>query len=271
MNSVFTIAGGLAGFTQFGLRGMLFGLLIGHALDFFASVRIRRSSFARKGRLEQASMTQELLQLLSITCGRLAALESPVNSVQLAAFKTAISKFNLKRKFEMECMRLFALGTNGPGGMPAAPLGFHESVIKLAGLIERTQIPPEAVFGVLKSVVDSRPTAKAKRAIEIAAEMIGLSAGPEAHSGGGKNGSRSENGGAKSADAEASPYQILGCRPSDDLVLIKKRYHELLKEYHPDQIQSLQLPSGFVQFANEQVRKLTDAYQSIAAEKGRAV
>ena len=268
MTSIFTIAGALVGFTVYGPRGLIFGLLIGHALDFAATVRIGRGQTRRQIRAELAQNLELLLRTLSTTCGRLGSIDAPISSVQLAAFKKALLPFHLRNHFELECLRLFTLGASAPGQAPHTPLGFHESVIQLANLTQRTEIPPQAIFDILKAVVTSRPSSKTRRALEIAGELMGVGEQSRHHTSDrhytdpeGRNGSSARS------ESEADPYTILGCQPSDDLNSIKRRYHELLKEYHPDQIQSLQLPSGFVQFANEQVRRLTNAYQSIISEK----
>ena len=199
-------------------------------------------------------------------------MESAVSQPQLAAFKSQLSQFQPKRKFEQECLRLFALGTAAPGAAITAQLNFHESVIRIAGLVQRTELPPTSIIKVFEAVVNARPTPKALRALAVAAEILGIA--PD-DAGGRKHSGPAEEGGQKRSTAvtenpDSDPYTILGCQRTDDLTVIKKRYHELLKEYHPDQIQSLKLPQGFIQFANEQVRRLTDAYQSIASDRSRS-
>ena len=266
MTSIFTIAGGLVGFTVFGLRGMIFGLLIGHALDFVATVQIGRGQSRRQTRAEVGQNLELLLRTLATTCGRLGSIDAPITSAQLSAFRKALLPFQMRSRFEHECLRLFTLGASAPGQAPHTPLGFHESVIQLANLTQRTTVPPQAIFDILKASVSAQPSSKTLRALAIAAELMGVGEQPDHHSSNGSYSSDS-NGNNGRSDPESDPYSILGCQRSDDLNSIKRRYHELLKEYHPDQIQSLQLPSGFIQFANEQVRRLTNAYQSIVSEK----
>lgn len=65
-----------------------------------------------------------------------------------------------------------------------------------------------------------------------------------------------------------SSYQVLGCDISDDNTAIKKAYRRLMKEYHPDKIQSKGLPESFIQFANEQAKKINEAYRLIKQDRG---
>ena len=58
-------------------------------------------------------------------------------------------------------------------------------------------------------------------------------------------------------------YIILGCNPSDSMQIIKKRYRELISEYHPDKIQSKGLPDSFIKFATEEMQKINLAYDTI--------
>ena len=38
----------------------------------------------------------------------------------------------------------------------------------------------------------------------------------------------------KEKEKELNPYNVLGCKPTDDLSVIKKAYHKLCIKYHPD-------------------------------------
>ncbi len=58
-------------------------------------------------------------------------------------------------------------------------------------------------------------------------------------------------------------YDILGCVAEDTDQEIKQKYRKAIVEYHPDKIQSKGLPEGFHRFANEQTRKINNAYEII--------
>lgn len=61
-------------------------------------------------------------------------------------------------------------------------------------------------------------------------------------------------------------YQVLGCVPSDDFETIKQAYHNLIKQYHPDNYHGK--PQEFVELANEKMKKIIDAYEAIKKLKG---
>ena len=62
-------------------------------------------------------------------------------------------------------------------------------------------------------------------------------------------------------------YVVLGCNPDDSMQIIKKRYRELISEYHPDKIQSKGLSDSFIKFATEQMQKINFAYDTIKSHK----
>ena len=63
------------------------------------------------------------------------------------------------------------------------------------------------------------------------------------------------------------PYKLFGVANDvtpDDL---KARYHEMVRDAHPDRLHSLGLPDPFIDFANTQLARINDAYQKICKEK----
>lgn len=62
-------------------------------------------------------------------------------------------------------------------------------------------------------------------------------------------------------------YNILGCTENDTDQVIKQKYRKSIMEYHPDKIQSKGLPKGFLDFSNEQVKKINQAYETIKSHR----
>jgi DnaJ like chaperone protein len=62
-------------------------------------------------------------------------------------------------------------------------------------------------------------------------------------------------------------YAVLGCKETDSLEEIKKRYRKLILEYHPDKIISKGLPEDFIKFANDKFREIKEAYDIIKKER----
>ncbi len=58
-------------------------------------------------------------------------------------------------------------------------------------------------------------------------------------------------------------YELLDCTPDSSDADIKRAYRKKCIEYHPDKIMSKGLPESFVQFADEQMKMITHAYDQI--------
>jgi len=63
-------------------------------------------------------------------------------------------------------------------------------------------------------------------------------------------------------------YKTLECTPEMSDAEIKKVYREKCLQYHPDKLASKGLPDEFMKFANDQLAKINEAYETI--EKARA-
>ncbi len=62
-------------------------------------------------------------------------------------------------------------------------------------------------------------------------------------------------------------YKILGVSPSDDMKTIKKKYRDLVKQYHPDIIQAQGADEHYIQDATRKIQEINDAYEVIKKQK----
>ena len=58
-------------------------------------------------------------------------------------------------------------------------------------------------------------------------------------------------------------YDLLGVNESDSMEIIKKKYRDVIKNYHPDKIQGKGLPEDFIDFANKKLIDFNEAYNEI--------
>lgn len=58
-------------------------------------------------------------------------------------------------------------------------------------------------------------------------------------------------------------YRMLGCKSSDPIKLIKKRYRALVMKHHPDRLASHGLPQEMHSAAQEKFRDIQEAYEEI--------
>lgn len=62
--------------------------------------------------------------------------------------------------------------------------------------------------------------------------------------------------------------KVLGCTKSDSNEKIRQRYRELVAKFHPDKIQSKELPQDFVDFAKDKFTEIQLAYEEVKKVKG---
>ena len=63
---------------------------------------------------------------------------------------------------------------------------------------------------------------------------------------------------------------MLGVSPADDFSTIRRRYHGLVREHHPDRLVSRGVPQEFQAIANERMAALNAAYDEIEKERRAA-
>ena len=62
-------------------------------------------------------------------------------------------------------------------------------------------------------------------------------------------------------------YAILGLTRKDTNEVIKTRYRQLVKAYHPDMIASKGLPEEFTELAEDKFREIQEAYDIVRKER----
>ncbi len=65
-------------------------------------------------------------------------------------------------------------------------------------------------------------------------------------------------------------YAILGATPNDTDDEIKKKYRQLVKEYHPDAVIAKGMPEEFIKFATEKFKEIQEAYDNVMKERKAA-
>lgn len=65
----------------------------------------------------------------------------------------------------------------------------------------------------------------------------------------------------------STAYQALECTPAMSDTEIKKVYRDKCLQFHPDKLASKGLPEEFMKFANEQLAKINEAYDTIKASR----
>nr|MBA2815786.1 DnaJ-like protein DjlA [Candidatus Pantoea persica] len=61
---------------------------------------------------------------------------------------------------------------------------------------------------------------------------------------------------------------VLGVKSSDDATNIKRAYHKLMSEHHPDKLVAKGLPPEMMEMAKQKAQEIQAAYDLIRREKG---
>ncbi|CZE50786.1 DnaJ domain-containing protein [Campylobacter geochelonis] len=85
------------------------------------------------------------------------------------------------------------------------------------------------------------------------------------------NNNKSNNDYGKDSRANLSldeAYEILNATPSDTNEEIKRKYRELVQQYHYDKLHSKDLPPDLIKFAQEKLKEINLAYEIIKKHRG---
>ena len=72
----------------------------------------------------------------------------------------------------------------------------------------------------------------------------------------------------KSSD-KINPFIVLGCKPEDDLKLIRKKYIELSKLHHPDILNSKGVPKELIDQSKKKMRSINLAWDQVQKIKNK--
>lgn len=73
---------------------------------------------------------------------------------------------------------------------------------------------------------------------------------------------------AEMGSALEDPFAILGVAASDDQATVRRAYHKLVREHHPDRLVAQGMPDEFVQDANAVLARINAAHDEINRRKG---
>ena len=67
---------------------------------------------------------------------------------------------------------------------------------------------------------------------------------------------------------DSDPYKVLGVNRVDDEIIIRKKWIQLNKEHHPDNLIAKGLPKEFIDQANDELSSINLAYDKIKEQRG---
>ena len=72
---------------------------------------------------------------------------------------------------------------------------------------------------------------------------------------------------ARHVDVDDDPYLILGLGHDSTVDEIRKRYRELVREYHPDRHIAAGVPPEMIEIATQRLQKVNEAYDRVMKDK----
>lgn len=264
MNQIWgKFVGGVLGLAAGGPLGAVVGFLIGHVHDLsrtngeenWQEVSDYFGDFA--GQSRQATFTVGVIVLGA----KMAKADGNVTRTEIDAFKRV---FQVAKHQEDYVGQVFDRARESPQGFEpyafrlaqAFPLPVLEEILSGLFLIAASDNAglSQAEIDFLKRVagifsIDARSL-----------NRIAAQAGVHFPSSGGAGGS--------SAGATIESYAILGISESASIEEIKLAYRTLIREHHPDKLVAQGLPPEFIANANEKMKRINVAYDTVCKMKG---
>jgi DnaJ like chaperone protein len=261
----------LLGFSMAKMHGVLLGLIVGHALDVFLTLRLKQITEERAAKEAAEAQTTAVFEFIYFLGGKLVGGALGANStypidtlaarhgISAAGLATARSRFNEARSSQITAFDVAVqLSHIIPPGHP-----FRNQIVNALDELLR----------------QNRGTSTNLRTLGTIAHILGVG---EFEEGTGHNGSSSHNAGhngqhahtngehqhsSKTAPRKAdqlSAYEILGCTPGTPIKDVKKKYRQLISELHPDKLLSKDLPPEAMNVITNRFRAIQEAYETIA-------
>lgn len=235
------IIGGTAGMAIGGPIGALIGLGVGAALDAgIASAEDRDPSATRR-----ITFTIGVIALAA----KMAKADGRVTREEVEAFKTV---FHFEPAEMKNVGRVFDLARQ-------ATAGYEAYASQIAGLM-RGQ--PKVLEDLLESLfyiaqADGKVHPKEAEFLRNVGRIFGFSDAAY------------EGIAARHIGPDpSSPYVVLGVAPDVDDKMLKKHYHKLMRDNHPDKLMAEGVPHEFIAVATERVAAINAAYDVITSNRG---
>lgn len=240
--------------TGVGLLGGPVGALVGAAIGHLYDGNDRAPLEEQKARI--------LYFAYFFSCaGKIAKADGIISSSEIQATESIMERFGLNEK-----NRAFAKNVFRKAKTSKRPIS--DDFKELAELIQYDSTVGHSFLGGLFEIVISNGKKLNKRQIQyllIGEESLKIPSGTiRTWIAGGYAPPLSEP--SYKTDREltlAKSFKILSIPTSSNDIEIKKAYREKVSHFHPDKLESKQLPKEFMEFANSQLSKINQAYETI--------
>ena len=237
------IIGGTAGFALGGPIGAMLGVMVGGSFDK------RLSNFSSPNKITQKQKQNIFALSIIILSAKIAKADGHVSKDEIYAFK---EKFNIPENEMSEVGKIFNEAKKNTDGYEkiADQIGilFFDNKLLLEELLNN-------LFYIAES--DGNTSDSEIKILQSISNSFGLS----------KNDfERIFHG--RLTKKNSDPYKVLSVNRDDDDKTIRKRWIELNKEHHPDNLIAKGLPEEFINQANDELSAINIAYDKIKEQRG---
>ncbi len=245
----------ILGGSFFGFWGAVFGAAIG--LMWGGGWSQSRSSFEWGSAKERQ---EEFRRVSFLLMGCVAKADGRVSEREIHFAELAMDAFNLEGEHRRQAIKYFRTGVRGDFDLQSELEKLPElcgGSMHLASAFIEAQVLIAGADGEF-SPSEQELICQFCDAIDYPHELMWRYV--DAHrTGQGRHQNRSQE---YDLDLEQA-YQLLEVEASASTEEIQKAYARKMKDFHPDKLASKGLPKEFMNFANEQTKKYTKAYQTI--------
>jgi len=237
------IIGGTAGFALGGPIGAILGVMVGGSFDKKAK------RFTNSNPISDQHKQNIFALSIIILSAKIAKADGQVTKDEIFAFK---EKFNIPKNEMPEVGKIFNEAKKSKDG--------YEEIAKQVGLLflDNKILLKELLnnlFYIAES--DGNISLQEIEMLKSISNSFGLS-----------DDSFQRILHARLNNKDSDPYKILSVNRDDDNSIIRKRWIQLNKEHHPDNLISKGLPKEFIDQANDELSSINLAYDKIKEQRG---
>ena len=237
------IIGGTAGFALGGPIGAILGMMVGGSFD----KKIKR--FSNNSQITHEHKQNIFALSIIILSAKIAKADGQVTNEEIFAFK---EKFKIPENEMPEVGKIFNEAKKTKDG-------YEKIAFQVGELFSNNKILLEELLNNLFYIAESdgNTTIDEVNILKSISKNFGLSDNDFERI----SHSRLNN---KNSD----PYKVLNVNRSDDDLTIRKKWIQLNKEYHPDNLIAKGLPREFIDQSNDELASINISYDKIKKQRG---
>jgi DnaJ like chaperone protein len=259
--------------------GLIVGVFFGHIIDMLISRKINEWQYRRKYiKKAQMKANQDFLYCLFTLAGKVCSTDNVICQKEHEKIQEIVSqRLTLGRKDKKLALTYFKNSHKKNTSPQSLAISLVELSQNTPDMLKNTMMllkeialadgpinqPEYSILFTLSSVFGFDP--------DTTLSMIGHK--PTDTSKSNNNSTHSKQSSTQtrvSAEQQSlhNQLKILGCKPEDTNDKIKRNYRELVAKFHPDKIQSKELPEDFIDFAKTRFSEIRKAYEEVKKIKG---